>query len=73
MSERREFGDGIVSAIDFETVTERQADPNGVHIKTGMTATAGLYCLKQFSRCHCKKCGCGLSETRDGANARPDW
>src|SRR5690606_28498153 len=27
--------------------------------------------LKQFSRCHARKCGCGRKAARCGANARP--
>ncbi len=32
---------------------------------------AGAHCLKQFSRCHCRKCGCGRSWVRSGGSARP--
>ena len=32
-----EFGDGIMSAIDFDMVIERQADPKGDRVKIGMT------------------------------------
>src|SRR5882724_2623211 len=32
-----EFGDGIMSAIDFDMVMERQADPKGDRVKIGMT------------------------------------
>ena len=32
-----EFGDGIMSAIDFDFVMERQADPKGDRVKIGMT------------------------------------
>jgi cyanate lyase len=32
-----EFGDGIMSAIDFDLVMERQADPKGDRIKMTMT------------------------------------
>jgi cyanate lyase len=32
-----EFGDGIMSAIDFDMMIERQADPKGDRVKIGMT------------------------------------
>jgi cyanate lyase len=32
-----EFGDGIMSAIDFDMGIERQADPKGDRVKLGMT------------------------------------
>ena len=32
-----EFGDGIMSAIDFDMTIERQADPKGDRVKVGMT------------------------------------
>ena len=32
-----EFGDGIMSAIDFDMVMERQADPKGDRVKIGMS------------------------------------
>ena len=32
-----EFGDGIMSAIDFDMQIERQADPKGDRVKIGMT------------------------------------
>lgn len=32
-----EFGDGIMSAIDFDLVMERQADPKGDRVKLTMT------------------------------------
>src|SRR6201985_3311102 len=32
-----EFGDGILSAIDFDMAIERQADPKGDRVKIGMT------------------------------------
>jgi cyanate lyase len=32
-----EFGDGIMSAIDFDMVMERQADPKGDRVKIAMT------------------------------------
>ena len=32
-----EFGDGIMSAIDFDMAIERQADPKGDRVKIGMT------------------------------------
>ncbi|MCC7254192.1 cyanase [Hyphomicrobium sp.] len=32
-----EFGDGIMSAIDFDMTMERQADPRGDRVKIGMT------------------------------------
>src|ERR1700716_1404511 len=32
-----EFGDGIMSAIDFDFTMERQADPKGDRVKIGMT------------------------------------
>jgi cyanate lyase len=32
-----EFGDGIMSAIDFDMVIERQPDPKGDRVKIGMT------------------------------------
>jgi cyanate lyase len=32
-----EFGDGIMSAIDFDVVIERQPDPKGDRVKIGMT------------------------------------
>jgi cyanate lyase len=32
-----EFGDGIMSAIDFEMDISRQADPKGDRVKIGMT------------------------------------
>ena len=32
-----EFGDGIMSAIDFDMVIERQADPKGDRVRIGMT------------------------------------
>src|SRR6266700_6102015 len=32
-----EFGDGIMSAIDFDLVMERQPDPKGDRVKIGMT------------------------------------
>jgi cyanate lyase len=32
-----EFGDGIMSAIDFDMVMERQPDPKGDRVKIGMT------------------------------------
>ena len=32
-----EFGDGIMSAIDFDMDIERQADPRGDRVKIGMT------------------------------------
>ena len=32
-----EFGDGIMSAIDFDMIIERQADPKGDRVKIGMT------------------------------------
>src|SRR6185312_17554821 len=30
---------------------------------------AAYHCLKQFSRCHFKKCGCGRSDRRRGSSA----
>jgi len=30
------------------------------------------HCLKQCSRCHLRKCGCGRSDIRRGESARPD-
>jgi cyanate lyase len=32
-----EFGDGIMSAIDFDMMIERQPDPKGDRVKIGMT------------------------------------
>ena len=32
-----EFGDGIMSAIDFDMTIQRQADPKGDRVKIGMT------------------------------------
>jgi cyanate lyase len=32
-----EFGDGIMSAIDFDMTMERQADPKGDRVKIGMS------------------------------------
>jgi cyanate lyase len=32
-----EFGDGIMSAIDFDMTIERQADPKGDRVRLGMT------------------------------------
>ena len=32
-----EFGDGIMSAIDFDFTMERQADPKGDRVKIGMS------------------------------------
>jgi cyanate lyase len=32
-----EFGDGIMSAIDFDMTIERQPDPKGDRVKVGMT------------------------------------
>ena len=32
-----EFGDGIMSAIDFDMTIERQADPKGDRVKIAMT------------------------------------
>jgi cyanate lyase len=32
-----EFGDGIMSAIDFDMAIERQVDPKGGRVKIGMT------------------------------------
>jgi cyanate lyase len=32
-----EFGDGIMSAIDFDMAIDRQADPKGDRVKIGMT------------------------------------
>jgi cyanate lyase len=32
-----EFGDGIMSAIDFDMDITRKADPKGVHVALGMT------------------------------------
>jgi cyanate lyase len=32
-----EFGDGIMSAIDFDMIIDRQADPKGDRVKIGMT------------------------------------
>ena len=32
-----EFGDGIMSAIDFDMIIERQPDPKGDRVKIGMT------------------------------------
>ena len=32
-----EFGDGIMSAIDFDMTMERQADPKGDRVRIGMT------------------------------------
>jgi len=32
-----EFGDGIMSAIDFDMTIERQTDPKGDRVKIGMT------------------------------------
>ena len=32
-----EFGDGIMSAIDFDMTIERQADPKGDRVRIGMT------------------------------------
>jgi cyanate lyase len=32
-----EFGDGIMSAIDFDMAIERQSDPKGDRVKIGMT------------------------------------
>jgi cyanate lyase len=32
-----EFGDGIMSAIDFDMQIERQADPKGDRVKIGMS------------------------------------
>jgi len=32
-----EFGDGIMSAIDFDMTIERQADPKGDRVKIGMS------------------------------------
>ena len=37
MSGRPEFGDGIMSAIDFDMQIERQPDPNGDRVKIGTT------------------------------------
>ena len=34
---QEEFGDGIMSAIDFDFTMERQADPKGDRVKIGMT------------------------------------
>ena len=34
---QEEFGDGIMSAIDFDMTMERQADPKGDRVKIGMT------------------------------------
>ncbi len=34
---QEEFGDGIMSAIDFDMAVERQADPKGDRVKIGMT------------------------------------
>jgi cyanate lyase len=34
---QEEFGDGIMSAIDFDMTIERQADPKGDRVKVGMT------------------------------------
>jgi len=32
-----EFGDGIMSAIDFDMTIERQPDPKGDRVRIGMT------------------------------------
>ncbi len=34
---QEEFGDGIMSAIDFDMTLERQPDPKGDRVKIGMT------------------------------------
>ncbi len=34
---QEEFGDGIMSAIDFDMTIERQPDPKGDRVKIGMT------------------------------------
>ena len=34
---QEEFGDGIMSAIDFDMAIERQPDPRGDRVKIGMT------------------------------------
>ena len=34
---QEEFGDGIMSAIDFDMAIERQVDPKGDRVKIGMT------------------------------------
>ena len=34
---QEEFGDGIMSAIDFDMTMERQPDPKGDRVKIGMT------------------------------------
>src|SRR5512142_2117168 len=34
---QEEFGDGIMSAIDFDMTLERQKDPKGDRVKIGMT------------------------------------
>jgi cyanate lyase len=33
----KEFGDGIISAIDFDIVMGRQADPKGDRVKMAMS------------------------------------
>ena len=37
-----------------------------------ITTALAYHCLKRCSRCHLKKCGCGRSDMRCGASARPD-
>jgi len=34
---QEEFGDGIMSAIDFDMTLERQPDPRGDRVKLGMS------------------------------------
>ena len=35
-----EFGDGIMSAIDFDMTIDRQPDPKGDRVKIGMTGNS---------------------------------
>jgi cyanate lyase len=46
-----EFGDGIMSAIDFELAMERQADPKGDRVKLTMTGKFLPYKYYGNGRC----------------------
>jgi hypothetical protein len=52
---------------------DSMSERGGLRLRlTPPQATARYHCLKQCSRCHLKKCGCGRSDMRRGASARPD-
>ena len=54
-----EFGDGIMSAIDFDMVIDRQADPKGDRVKLGMT---GKFLPFKYYGAKGNELGLGLKE-----------